>query len=54
MSFFTLGKVCVSPYLALPLPGAHRLKQALNLRFVFHRLFVSVTQKVLQHPFLAL
>lgn len=46
--------VCVDSYLALLLPGAHGLKQALNLHFIFHCLFVSIAQKVLQHPLLSL
>ena len=46
--------LCISPYVALLLSGAHGLKQALNLHFIFHRLLVPITQKVLQHPFLLL
>lgn len=44
----------ISPYLALLLPGAHRLEQALDLHLMLHCLFVSITEKVLQHPFLPL
>lgn len=45
---------CINAYLSFLFPGAHRLEQSLDLHLVLHGLFVPITQKVLQHPFLPL
>lgn len=39
----------INAYLVGLLPGAHRLKQPLDLHLMLHSLFIQIAQKVLQH-----